>query len=426
MGTLVKFELKKMLGNKAGMAACVLMLTMLVAVAVLNLVTTESTDLETGAYVSGYEALSAYRAIQESHAGTLDDERITRDVATFERAQRLTQEKQEFYDLSSREIIDRYGLQFWRETKAIVEQDYYMEIVGTLDSASPRATSLREGAMARLNDVLENGFWGYHHYTNAEKTYWQSLAEKISWPVEYGYDGGWHYVLSWRGGLGLAIVALCIELSGVFVGEYQSRTASVVLPTRRGKRELPIAKVLAAFVFTTAYWCALTVTIVAIHLVIYGVDGWNLPLQVALGFDNPYPMTVGQAMLTSYALGYVVSLGMAALTLLLSAKLRSTMPVAVITMAIVFLGIVTLFSTPLAKVALLTPFSGLSYAFDSMVSHTVGPVVIGLPTMLALLYGAMVATLVPLATRQWGRTRGTGTFVRVPRTNVPVPLVPVE
>lgn len=397
MGTLVKFELKKILDNKAGMAACALVLAMLAAVCVLNLATMDSIDLATGTYVSGLEAQKAYRAIQESHAGTLDDEHIARDVATFNHAEELAQKNQGLFDRSGQEIIDRYGLQFWRETRAVIEQGYYMEIVGTLDSASPRATSLREGALARLDNTLENGFLGYHRYTDAEKDYWRSLANKISWPVTYGYDGGWHYVLSWRGFPGLAIVALCIALSGAFAGEYQQRTAAVALPTRRGKRELPAAKALAAFTFATAYWCLLTAFAVAVHVGIYGTAGWDLPLQVALGFDNPYPMTIGKAILASYALGYLVALGMAALTLLLSAKTRSAMPVAAITMGVVFLGIVALFSTPLAKVALLTPFSGLSYAFDGLVSYAAGPLVVDLPQALAALYGGMLVVFTPLA-----------------------------
>ena len=219
--------------------------------------------------------------------------------------------------------------------------------------------------------------------------------------MTWGYDGGWHYVITWKGFSGLVIVALCVALSGVFAGEYRDRTIAVVLPTRRGKRDLPIAKVIAAFVFTTGYWCVLALGIVVIHLGVYGVEGWSLPLQVTLGLDNPYPLTVGQAVVASYALGYLVALGMAALTLLLSSRLRSAIPVAVIPMVIVFLGIIGLFSAPLAKVALLTPFSGLSYAFDAMVSYAAGPFVADLPTVLAALYGVMLAAFVPCAIRSF-------------------------
>lgn len=403
MGTLIRFELKKILGNRAGMAACALVLAMLVAVAAANLLTMDSIDIETGQWVHGVDAERAYRHMQESHAGTLDDDRIAVDVATFDSADRLSKETEGLYDLSNDEIVERYGLPFWQETRGILEDGYYMEIVGTLESASPRATSLEDGARARIDASLENGFWGYHSYTDTETSYWRSLVDKVSWPMEWGYDGGWHYALTWRGFTGLAVVALCIALSGVFAGEYRDRTAAVVLPTRRGKRALPVAKAVAAFLFTTAYWLVLVTAIVAIHVGIYGSEGWGLPMQVTFGLDNPYPLTVGQAVMASYALGYVVALGMTALTLLLSSRMRSTMPVAVVPMAIVFLGIIGLFSTPLAKIALLTPFSGLSYAFDAMVSYAIGSIVIDLPMALAVLYLVMLIAFIPLAIRSFRR-----------------------
>ena len=73
------------------------------------------------------------------------------------------------------------------------------------------------------------------------------------------------------------------------------------------------------------------------------------------------------------------------------------MPVAAITMALVFLGVIGLFMTPAAKVALLTPFSGISYAYDYMVSYAAGPLVADLPTVLATLYAFMLVALTPLA-----------------------------
>ena len=397
MGTLVRFELKKILGNKAGMAACALVLVMLVAVASLNLLTMDTVDAATGELVHGPEAQQAYRKMQESHAGALDDERIAKDVATFDCADQRSQDTQGLSELSSQEIVDSYGLTFWQETRGVLEDGYYTEIVGTLDSATPRAASLEDGARARIDNSLESGFWGYHPYTDAEKAYWRSLVDDIVWPLGWGYDGGWHYALTWKGFSGLAIAALCVALSGVFAGEYQDRAAALVLPTKRGKRTLPIAKAIAAFLFTTGYWFVLAATIIAIHVGIYGNEGWDLPLQVTFGLDNPYPLTVGQAIVASYALGYLVALGMAALSLLLSSRLRTAMPVAVVPMVIVFLGIIGLFSAPLAKVALLTPFSGLSYAFDAMVSYEIGPVVAGLPMALAALYGIMLIVFVPLA-----------------------------
>ena len=163
-----------------------------------------------------------------------------------------------------------------------------------------------------------------------------------------------------------------------------------------GKRALPIAKVLAALVFATAYWWFCAAVLVGINVAVCGPDGWGLPLQIA-DFSNPYAFTMGGALLRALLLGYLISLGMTALTLLLSARLRSAMPVAVIPMAVVFLGMFAMFITPLVKLAVLTPLSGMNWSFRNMVSYALGPVVMDLPTALAVLYGAMLVALTPLA-----------------------------
>ena len=403
MGSLVLFEIRKILDNKAGMAACIFVFILIVAVFAANLITADTRDYDTGQVVKGLEAQSANRALEESHAGILDNEQIAVDAAVFDRANALAKATPDFYDLSNQQIIDKYGLEFWQETRAVMNQYYYMELVGTLDLTNPRADSLQEGTEARIENALSHGFQGYFPYSNAEKAYWREKAASISWPLEYGYADGWHNVLTWMSFSGLVIVAVCIALSGAFAREYQNRTVAVVLPTKLGKRTLPAAKVIASIAFATVYWWICAIAAIVIYIASGGADGWNLPVQVVFGFDSPYPLTIGQVVVAVNLLGYLITLGMTALTLLLSAKIRSTMPVAVITMAYVFLGAIALFMTPLVKFALITPFSGLSYAFSSMVSYAMGPVVADLPTVLATIYGIMIAAFLPLAIHSFRR-----------------------
>lgn len=403
MGTLIRFELRKILGNRAGMVSCVLVLAMLLALTVLNYTTSVTRDFFTGEVTHGAEAQQSYRTLQESHAGLLTDERVAADAATLDRSNQLVDQEPGLFELDNQQVIDTYGLEFWQQTRAVAEDGYYMEIVGTLDSASPRAASLEDGAEARMEGMLDQGFWGYFPYSEAEKAYWRSHEDGISWPMEWGYAQGWHDVLQWKGFSGLAVIAVCIALSGVFAGEYRDRTVAVVLPTRRGKRALPVAKVAASILFTTAYWLLLAGLVVGTRVLLYGAEGWGLPLQVSQGLDNPYPITMGQAVVLTYALGYLVALGMSALALFISSRVRSTMPVAAITMAFVFMGVLGLFMTPAAKIALLTPFSGISYAYDYMVSYAAGPLVADLPTVLAILYGVMFVALTPLAMRTFRR-----------------------
>lgn len=403
MGTLVKYELRKILGNRAGMVTCLIALALISGMAFMNIATMGTRDVATGEWVEGFAAQDSYRHLEESHAGLLDDARVAEDAATLDRANELVKETPDFYDLPSSEILSRYGLEFWQQTMVVISDNYYPEIVGSLDSTDPRATSLKEGSLARVDATLSDGFDHYFTYSDAEMSYWHGKFDQIRWPAEYGYAGAWKNALDWASFLALAIVALCIALSGVFAGEYQNRIAAVALPTRRGKRSLPAAKVIAALVFATVYWWLCAGAVVGIDVAVCGADGWDLPVQVVFGFDNPYPLTAGQALLAVYGLGYLVALGMAGLTLLLSSKMRSTMPVAVIPMAVVFLGMFALFITPLAKIGSLTPMVGLSNAFARMVSYATGPVVVDLPTALTMLYACLLVVCVPLAMRVFTR-----------------------
>ena len=76
MGSLIRFELKKIAGNRAGMIACAVALVLLVAMSVMNVLTTGAWDLRSGEYVTGMSAQDAIRYTEEGHAGVLDDERV--------------------------------------------------------------------------------------------------------------------------------------------------------------------------------------------------------------------------------------------------------------------------------------------------------------------------------------------------------------
>ena len=125
---------------------------------------------------------------------------------------------------------------------------------------------------------------------------------------------------------------------------------------------------------------------------------WEFRLQVT-DFANPYALSMGGAVLAVLVLGYLVALGMAALTLALSARLRTTMTVAVIPIAVVFLGVFGLFVKPLAKVCAITPMGVLGYSYVSLVSYSTGPAVTDLPTLATVLYALLLVACLPLAMR---------------------------
>lgn len=405
MGTLIRYELKKIVGNRAGIVACAVAFVLLIAISAMNILATGAWDLRTGEYVTGMEAQDAIRFTERSHAGTLDGERVAADISAYDLAEdRWREDATHLSDLTGQQIIDEYGIDFWRDVDRVRSGAYYLRLdtAMTIDNKGTRAESLEEGVEVLNDRKLSSGYLNYFPYSDAEREYWQDQAGRVEWPIEYGYIGAWDNIFNWSSFYALAIIACCIAVSGVFAGEYQDRTASVVLPTRRGKRFLPVAKATAALVFASAFWWLCVAAVWALCLGMLGTEGGGLPFQV-LDFVSPYPFTMAQVCGLIALVGWITCIGCTAFTLLLSSLLRSTMPVAVIPIVLIFLGVMAKLVKPLAKLADLTPMSGLNDMFTGMASYAAGSVVLDLPQMLAVLYGTATVLCVPFAMRAFRR-----------------------
>lgn len=91
-----------------------------------------------------------------------------------------------------------------------------------------------------------------------------------------------------------SLLAVCIVIAPVFSGEYQAGTDAVILSAKYGKTKLTTAKIVASYLFGFAAFTLHIIVAFGLPLVAFGVDGWNLPLQIN-GTTVPYPLTFLQA-----------------------------------------------------------------------------------------------------------------------------------
>ena len=89
-------------------------------------------------------------------------------------------------------------------------------------------------------------------------------------------------------------MAACVAAAPVFAGEYQDRTDALVLSTRHGKGRLVAAKLVAAFLLSTAIYALYAAVVVGVPLAFFGADGAGLPLQ-SIRLSIPYDVTMAQA-----------------------------------------------------------------------------------------------------------------------------------
>ena len=413
MFDLVRFELKKLFVRRASLIACAGILVMLCGIMTLNIVQTKTAS-DTGEVLNGTAAIAYQKEKAASHEGVLSVERVQDEVAAYkelafskvdpadvsglsgEAAYALM--KQAYDEDEFRAIYDTYYAYLFSPWKAGALEPY--QVAAQLDDG---AADGFYGAIAdKLQRTLDDGMGGTWAYSDAERAYWTEKQAAVGEPLAYGYAGGWGDVLACLGFFAFAMVAVCVALTPVFAGESQDRTDAVLLAARYGRSKLVAAKIVAAFVFATVYFALAALIIMGAALAFFGAEGGDLPVQV-LSLGIPYDLTMAEATWIAVGIAYLITLGFAALTLLLSSKLRSQLAIFVTCAALIFLtGMVPSGGNAVLLHALyLFPLNALNdqVLFNSLVSYQAGPFAVDLVGLLVGVYALALIVCVPLAAR---------------------------
>ena len=417
MFDLVKFEFKKLLARRTSQVASVGILVLLCGIMALNVMQTK-TSSNSDELLRGTAAIAQQKAKAEAHEGVLTAERVQEEIAAYKALA--------FSKLDPSDVEGLSGAAAYQLMKDAYDEDEFRAIYDTYYSylLSPWITGSMEQyqVAAQLSDAdaadfygtitdelqrtLDDGMRGTWAYSDAERAYWTEKQAGVGEPLAYGYAGGWSDVLACLGFLAFAMVAVCVVLTPVFAGEYQDRTDAVLLATRYGRSKLVAAKIVASLAFATAYYAIAAAIIMGVALVFFGADGGDLPVQV-LALGIPSDLTMAEATWLSVGLGYLMTLGLAALTLLLSSKLRSQLALFATCAALIFLTgmIPSGGSGVLQHVLYLFPINALNdqVLYNALVSYPVGPLVVDLVGLLAFVYALATAACFPLAARTFRR-----------------------
>lgn len=232
-----------------------------------------------------------------------------------------------------------------------------------------------------------------------QKAYWRDRNSKVLEPFQYGYYEGWEIILCSLELLMFALLAVCIVIAPVFSGEYQAGTDAVILSAKYGKTKLTTAKITASYLFGILAFTLHVVVALGLPLAAFGVDGWDLPMQIA-ATTIPYPFTFLQATLISLGVIYLVLIAMIGLTLLLSAKMKSPYFVLIVLVPILF---IPLFLSPNGTtgaynlILFLLPYRSTMPELGNYISWQFGGLVLDAFSMRAILYAVLTVIMLPLA-----------------------------
>lgn len=231
------------------------------------------------------------------------------------------------------------------------------------------------------------------------KEYWLHMNSKVETPLQYGYFEGWEVIISCFELLIFPLLAICIILCPVFSGEYQAGTDAVVLSSKYGKTKLTTAKTIASLLFGLLAFTLHIIAAFAIPLAAYGVDGWNLPLQIN-GTAVPYPFTFLEGTLINLGVIYLVLIAMIGLTLFLSSKMKTPYFVLIVVIPVLF---IPMFLSPNGTagiynlIVFLTPYQSLTPNFAQYITYQFGSVILDSFTMNAVVYAILALILLHLA-----------------------------
>lgn len=197
-----------------------------------------------------------------------------------------------------------------------------------------RGKDFSEARKERVWENLENAV-SRGEITAAEADWWDTKDDAVG-EMSYVYNRAWWEIINSASLIILVMLVVCIGTSPVFAGEYQSKCDSLLLSMRYGKSRLILAKLTSSFLFTTVVYWGCMGLFAGIYLAVLGTDGWNFPVQ-ALGenVSISYDLTSVQACGLVLAMGYVLTLGLAGVVLLLSSLMKN--PYGVVITSVLFL-----------------------------------------------------------------------------------------
>ena len=405
---MLRYELKKIFGRTGGKIALIVLAIGLAVICYSATLQVSYTD-ENGDSHTGPTAARDLRDAKNEWAGPIDAEALTRAI---NENQRIITSADYNSDDIQRQNAAYHDMQGFETIRSLVagtfdgfnEYNYYR-----LNTLTPEeAGELYERRANNLKEWLARPDISF---SPAEEDYLVEHYEAMETPLYYEYNDGWETLLYYMPTLVMFLLFVIIFLvSGIFPSEHRLKANAIFFSTKLGRGKAVRAKLLSGLVTTTViYWVAIAVyTIVGLALL--GADGAGGAFQL-LKWKAFYNLTIGQAYALSVLGGYVGTLFLALLAMIVSALTRSQVVAVIVPYVLVlaanFAQSILSSWEVLPQILGLLPDQLLQVAqvLDDFNLYTVFGHVTGSVPLLFLLYSALSLALIPLVYRVYRKSQ---------------------
>lgn len=412
MMTMVRYEIKKVLGTIGGKIALALMAAVVLFTFWFAGPSVEWVN-EQGVSETGFHAVANLRAAKKEWAGPLDEKKLQAVIRENQRILATPEAQSQDYHQNDiahgwkQGFSDILSLLKYAFADGFRSYDYYKA-----DQLVPeQAKDFDSNRIMLLKDWLyDTTDDGYYRLNDAEKEYLISQYEALETPMNYDYNTGWYQISEYSTTITMfCAMILGYLLAGIFANEFKWRSDSIFFSSLHGRSQAVRAKIKAGFLLTTLFYWISILSFSLLTLAYLGFDGWSCPIQVSNGnWKCFYNITVGQFYLLILFGGYLGNLFIAAFVMWVSAKTRTSLLAVTIPYVIIFLPsflpdfkdakymgkIMSLFPDRLLNI-------GFSISYFDLLSF--GKKVVGSLPVCFLLYSVLTLILVPAMYRTYRR-----------------------
>ncbi len=152
------------------------------------------------------------------------------------------------------------------------------------------------------------------HLRETERAYWETMEEHVEKPFRYHPENGMQVLYSLISSSGIVFFVPLLAgacLCELFARERRTKMDALVFSSRRGRKILCLAKIIAGGLSAVLAAALVSGITVAVYLVLYGPESWYGAIQLLSGAGLSWcswPITMGQGILILLALTLVFTL----------------------------------------------------------------------------------------------------------------------
>lgn len=409
MRSLIKWEIKKIFGNKA-VSVILILMTLLTLNVYLFPGLRETAIADTGEQLSGVEAIDYKRNLSEKLLkDEVSTESVKRDLQYFINHYDRTKntdgndlslgfDKEVFEKhIYPREKYLRWAVQNYSDPNNI---DSYYALEGLTQKELDGFGDFYQQTGFQVDSFLDN--YPYGNLSEKEKVYWKSLSSSIETPYRLGFYEFAENAVDQSFVFIIVLAALLLSISNIFSSEYEKKTDRILLTSKNGRTKLVKAKIITAYSFILFFLTLFIFIGLGSHFAIYGNTGMDLPLQLS-NTVIAYPWTYGQMLKITIGIIYIIALGLTALCLFISSRSKKTV-IPVIWIIVLLIGSTMIQPGTiklLDKFLYLLPIRITGSAYQIYQSYTIFGKVFNIYEMASLVYIVLFIFLTPLAAKSF-------------------------